>query len=161
MEYCTPEQLINVLERYAIGYIPKDSPFFASGNACLPKLNKHGVVRSYEDCEASKKTNEDKSRTEATSSINCNIPGCGATFKSTKTYESHYNSLHRYGCSMCHKNLPSAHLLDLHIEESHDSFFAAKAERDPMVSCNAFKRVSVNHLLKLDFVTVRLLYRRM
>lgn len=47
--------------------------------------------------------------------------------------ELHYNSIHRYTCATCHKSFASAHLLDLHLEETHDSYFAVQAERKPMV----------------------------
>lgn len=32
-------------------------------------------------------------------------------------------------CSICNSRLPNGHLLDLHLEEVHDSFFAAQAAR--------------------------------
>lgn len=37
-------------------------------------------------------------------------------------------------CSKCRKTLPTAHLLDLHIAEHHDSYFQLKKEKQPMVS---------------------------
>jgi hypothetical protein len=37
--------------------------------------------------------------------------------------------IHRYECLECHVSLPTAHLLDLHVSEMHDSFFAAQAAR--------------------------------
>lgn len=65
-------------------------------------------------------------------------------------YESHYNSLHRFLCGQCQKHLPSAHLLDLHLSETHDSFFAVQVDKKPMVSalffhpsrhCSMLKRI--------------------
>ncbi|ALC41819.1 l-2-k10201 [Drosophila busckii] len=43
----------------------------------------------------------------------------------------------RYRCHQCHRLLPTAHLLDLHIEEQHDVYFEAAKERGdkPMYSC--------------------------
>lgn len=64
----------------------------------------------------------------------CEVPGCKEVFSSVLQFDMHYNSCHRFICCQCKKPLPSAHLLDLHISESHDSFFAAQAERKPMVS---------------------------
>lgn len=49
-------------------------------------------------------------------------------------------------CSVCRKILPSAHLLDLHVSENHDSFFAVKAEKQPMVS----QKVAAKILLPTD-----------
>ena len=65
--------------------------------------------------------------------VRCNIPKCNEEFDTIFAYENHYNSLHRFLCAQCSKNLPSAHLLDLHLSEKHDSFFAVQAERKPMV----------------------------
>ncbi|KAK4169273.1 hypothetical protein QBC43DRAFT_295845 [Cladorrhinum sp. PSN259] len=44
-------------------------------------------------------------------------------------YEAHYRNHHTNRCVECRKNFPSAHLLSLHIEETHDSFNAVKRER--------------------------------
>lgn len=39
-------------------------------------------------------------------------------------------------CQHCHIGLPNAHLLDLHISESHDSFFQAQVDRGvPVYQC--------------------------
>lgn len=65
--------------------------------------------------------------------VRCNIPNCNQEFDTLFAYENHYNSLHRFLCAQCTKNLPSAHLLDLHLSEKHDSFFAVQSERKPMV----------------------------
>lgn len=65
----------------------------------------------------------------------CHVPGCTFAAESLLEYENHYNSCHRYACSECKKNLPSPHLLDLHIQETHDSFFAVLAERKPSYCC--------------------------
>lgn len=48
-------------------------------------------------------------------------------------YDSHYNSNHRYTCIYCRKLLQSAHLLDLHLSETHDNFFLAASAKKPMV----------------------------
>jgi len=42
----------------------------------------------------------------------------------------------RYQCSTCRATLPTAHLLDVHVAEVHDSFFAAQAARRmPVYAC--------------------------
>lgn len=66
--------------------------------------------------------------------ISCQILNCKATFDTVFAYDNHYNAQHRYRCSCCQKQLPSAHLLDLHLMEKHDSYFAVQAERKPMVT---------------------------
>lgn len=65
----------------------------------------------------------------------CNVPGCNKKFASVPEFESHYNSLHRYNCSQCKRNLPSAHLLDLHLEENHDSYFEMLAQKKASFRC--------------------------
>ncbi|CAH4027988.1 zinc finger protein 511 [Pieris brassicae] len=65
----------------------------------------------------------------------CSIPGCKYTTDSLLDFENHYNSRHRYSCCECKKILPSPHLLDLHLQETHDSFFAVSALRKPSYCC--------------------------
>jgi hypothetical protein len=42
----------------------------------------------------------------------------------------------KHECTLCRALLPTAHLLDLHLSEVHDSFFAAQAARKmPVYAC--------------------------
>lgn len=50
-------------------------------------------------------------------------------FSSYSEYETHYRDQHTNRCLECRKNFPSAHLLSLHIEETHDSFVQVKREK--------------------------------
>ncbi|KAJ2358643.1 hypothetical protein IWW50_006600 [Coemansia erecta] len=63
--------------------------------------------------------------------ITCHDPPChgSARFPSTLAYERHYDQAHRNACSVCMAVLPSAHWLDLHIQEFHDAFFDARVAR--------------------------------
>ena len=65
----------------------------------------------------------------------CSVPGCSAKFKQLVDSETHYNSKHRHSCGTCKKNLPSAHLLDLHIQENHDSYFKLLSGKKPSFEC--------------------------
>ncbi|VVC97078.1 unnamed protein product [Leptidea sinapis] len=65
----------------------------------------------------------------------CSIPGCSFTTDSVLDFENHYNSAHRYSCCQCKKVLPSPHLLDLHIQENHDSYFAVLATKRASYCC--------------------------
>jgi len=67
--------------------------------------------------------------------FNCQVPGCGLKFRQLHECETHYNAAHRHSCSVCKKALPSPHLLELHLQENHDSFFALLAERKPSYQC--------------------------
>ncbi|KAI1378192.1 hypothetical protein F4677DRAFT_385804 [Hypoxylon crocopeplum] len=51
------------------------------------------------------------------------------SFKTYAEYESHHNRTHTNRCVECGKNLPSEHLLNVHIEECHDVFAAVKREK--------------------------------
>jgi len=65
----------------------------------------------------------------------CQVPGCKETFSQLHQSESHYNAVHRHSCSVCRKSLPSPHLLELHIQEQHDSFFSILAEKKASYQC--------------------------
>ncbi|XP_034041195.1 zinc finger protein 511 [Thalassophryne amazonica] len=65
----------------------------------------------------------------------CHITGCSAVFSTLEDYEHHYNSLHRQVCCSCHRSLPTARLLDIHIQEWHDSLFAILAQKQDMYQC--------------------------
>ena len=43
------------------------------------------------------------------------------------------DGFHRYVCSECNVPKPSARLLEIHVQEIHDSFFKLLAERQRMV----------------------------
>ncbi|XP_031160023.1 zinc finger protein 511 [Sander lucioperca] len=65
----------------------------------------------------------------------CHISGCSAVFSTLEEYEHHYNSLHRHVCCSCRRSLPSARLLDIHIQEWHDSLFTILAQRQDLYQC--------------------------
>ncbi|XP_076752639.1 zinc finger protein 511 lethal (2) k10201 isoform X1 [Xylocopa sonorina] len=65
----------------------------------------------------------------------CYAAGCKATFKTLIDYEMHYNSNHRYVCAECKKILPNPRLLDIHIQETHDSFFQVSCIKQAMYQC--------------------------
>lgn len=52
--------------------------------------------------------------------------------KSPAECEKNYGP--QYSCSVCRKKLISAHLLDLHVSENHDSYFDIQKLKKPMVS---------------------------
>ncbi|XP_068183384.1 zinc finger protein 511 isoform X2 [Antennarius striatus] len=69
------------------------------------------------------------------SEFTCHISGCSAVLHSLEEYEHHYNSLHRHICCFCRSCLPSSRLLDIHIEESHDTLFSILAQKQDMYQC--------------------------
>ena len=68
---------------------------------------------------------------ESALSIKCSMPPhkAGLSFRTYDEYETHYNKTHVNRCLECGKNLPSDHLLNVHIEECHDVFVAVKRDR--------------------------------
>ncbi|XP_076017066.1 zinc finger protein 511 [Genypterus blacodes] len=77
---------------------------------------------------------EDKSKLSV-SEFTCHISGCSHLSSTVEDYEHHYNSLHRHVCCTCNCSLPSSYLLDLHIQEWHDSLFTVLAQRQDMYQC--------------------------
>jgi len=103
---------------------PSD-PYFDEGNK-LSKIDKP-VFLVAEDIEEFLHRDFPK--------FSCQQPGCQAKFKQLHECEAHYDSVHRHSCSVCHRSLPSSHLLDLHIAENHDSFFSVLSEKKPSYQC--------------------------
>ncbi|KAJ3335222.1 hypothetical protein HDU91_002279, partial [Kappamyces sp. JEL0680] len=56
-------------------------------------------------------------------------------FASWAEYEDHYSSMHTRVCNECRRVLPTLHLLDLHLCEIHDSFFAVMAQKKKSYRC--------------------------
>lgn len=59
----------------------------------------------------------------------CFALGCHQVFESLEECDSHYFNMHTRECTQCRAVLPNNHLLDLHISEAHDSYFASALER--------------------------------
>ena len=73
----------------------------------------------------------DAATAESKFDMRCSLPPHGepVKFASYDEFEAHYHKMHTNRCLECRKNLPSAHLLSLHIEEMHDAFAVVKRER--------------------------------
>lgn len=59
----------------------------------------------------------------------CCVPGCTQTFHTISECEEHFDEQHMYQCGECHKVMPSNHLLELHLQEVHDSYFRTCLEK--------------------------------
>ncbi|KAK7792704.1 hypothetical protein R5R35_007519 [Gryllus longicercus] len=117
--------LIEQLTALGQGRRHPTDPFFVAGDEVCKATERQGVYD----------IDEEELCHQGVPAFPCHIPGCCAVFELLMDFEMHYNSLHRYPCSVCKKQLPSAHLLDLHVAESHDSFFQVQSERMPMYQC--------------------------
>ncbi|XP_055596315.1 protein lethal(2)k10201 [Uranotaenia lowii] len=126
--FTSSEAVLGLLEKFGVGVRAADDEFFQEGNFYLNKFVKLGVLSDIEKLSA---------EPEEETVITCNIPGCRYSCSNVQDYEGHYNLQHRYACGDCKKTLPNAHLLDLHLSETHDSYFAAQvqAARKPMYAC--------------------------
>jgi hypothetical protein len=69
--------------------------------------------------------------TDSMIKMRCSLPPHKepVVFSSYTEYEVHYRDQHTNRCVQCRKNFPSAHLLGLHIEETHDSFAQLRREK--------------------------------
>lgn len=66
-----------------------------------------------------------------TFTMKCSLPPHRdvVSFRTYAEYEAHHNRTHTNRCVECGKNLPSEHLLNVHIEECHDAFAAVRREK--------------------------------
>ncbi|KAJ2610121.1 hypothetical protein H4S08_003759 [Coemansia sp. RSA 1365] len=111
-----------------------DDPFFDMGNA---EASAH-YIGNYAVCVSRVSHMTDivdllleNSTAQPQQTITCRDPPClgSARFPSVPAFEKHYEQMHRNCCSLCNAALPSAHWLDLHIQECHDAFFRARVAR--------------------------------
>ncbi|XP_013188362.2 protein lethal(2)k10201-like [Amyelois transitella] len=112
--------LLEQLDKYGVGRRKLDDHLFKD-DPPLPRLGVYDV--------------DDEDLCHEVITTTCAVPGCYYTTESLLSFENHYNSSHRYSCAQCKKVMPSPHLLDLHIQETHDSFFAVMAEKKPSYCC--------------------------
>ncbi|KAK1126681.1 hypothetical protein K0M31_004307 [Melipona bicolor] len=113
------------LRNIGVGLRPIDDPFFEdSYNICKIFQRKGVIIEDDEElCH------------EVIKEFSCYITGCQATFNTLIDFEMHYNSNHRYVCGECKKSLPNSRFLDIHIQETHDSFFQILSMKQPMYQC--------------------------
>ena len=108
----------------------EDDVFFQDGNECCAS-----AVYSSSWCYSNTLYSKLMKKDRRTPKFFCGADGCIEQFTSVTKYVLHYETLHRNFCATCGTAFPSSFLLDLHIRESHDSFFQAQAARGPMYEC--------------------------
>uniref|UniRef100_A0A6P4E9L6 Protein lethal(2)k10201-like n=1 Tax=Drosophila rhopaloa TaxID=1041015 RepID=A0A6P4E9L6_DRORH len=106
-EFLSTEQILNILSETPAGFIKATDP----PSPILPPFKKLGVLVEIEEI-------------------------VGIQDKPAKISDSR-DKEQSYSCAECRRMLPTAHLLDLHITEQHDFYFAASVDRGdkPMFSC--------------------------
>ncbi|CAL1548755.1 unnamed protein product [Lymnaea stagnalis] len=75
-----------------------------------------------------------KQATDSDSFI-CGVDGCNQTFTSVAKYESHYHNSHNFKCATCKRTFVSNFLLDIHLQENHDSYFQILSPKIDMYRC--------------------------
>ncbi|XP_054654758.1 zinc finger protein 511 [Dunckerocampus dactyliophorus] len=117
------ENLFNFSPRLI--FLHKDHELFEDGD-----VERHMYIQDLYISEV-----EDDKATLSVSEFACHISGCNAVHSTLEEYEHHYNSLHRHVCCSCRRSMPTARLLDIHIQEWHDSLFIVLAQRQDMYQC--------------------------
>lgn len=69
------------------------------------------------------------------SMFSCGQFGCTSQFSSVSAYESHYHTCHHFTCATCRRVFTSDFMLDVHIQENHDSYFDILSSRIDMYRC--------------------------
>lgn len=113
------------LQNVGVGLRSIDDPFFEESYNVCKIFQRKGVT--VED--------DEELLHDIMKEFPCYATGCRATFKTLVDFEMHYNTSHRYVCAECSKSLPSPRLLDIHIQETHDSFFQVLSAKQPMYQC--------------------------
>ncbi|KAK0083917.1 hypothetical protein PV325_007938 [Microctonus aethiopoides] len=113
--------VLEFLKEIGVGVRPIRDPFFDESYRVCKVFQRTGVT--VEDDET------------LMSEFVCNATGCQAAFDNLLNFEVHYNTTHRYTCGECKKIKSSAKLLEIHIQETHDSFFKILSEKQPMYQC--------------------------
>ena len=88
----------------------------------------------------------------------CNVKGCLQKFDTPMQFNRHFDMLHRFCCQYCQRHFPSNHLLSLHLQENHDTYFEMQKEKGLSVyqcmleSCKEkfiSEEARKNHLVKV------------
>jgi hypothetical protein len=66
--------------------------------------------------------------------LECSHKGCGLVFHSIVAYSSHYRS-HYAQCITCDQMFPNVRVMDIHILESHSSYFEVQSAKVPSFVC--------------------------
>ena len=109
-----------------------DDEFFDEGNEQRAQYIKCAVVSTSSSFTPEVDTGE---MAGGGGMFHCDIENCRLRFRTAAEYASHYAVRHRHRCETCSAVLPNVRLLDMHVEERHDSYFLAMSERTPSYKC--------------------------
>jgi len=87
------------------------------------------------DCESDDDQNHETMDQNNSSLFSCGQFGCTSQFSSVSAYESHYHTCHHFTCATCRRVFSSDFMLDVHIQENHDSYFDILSSRIDMYRC--------------------------
>ncbi|KAH0553992.1 zinc finger protein 511 [Cotesia glomerata] len=120
----SPDDVV-FLKNIGVGTRDINDTFFEDSHRACKVFQRTGITIDDEEEFFHQSMNEFK----------CNAPGCEIKFDNLLDFEIHYNSCHRFTCAECKKINANARLLEIHIEENHDSFFKVLADKKPMHQC--------------------------
>ncbi len=117
-----------------------DHPFFEEGNVWREWRRADagyggGGVLAPRGAAAAAAAAAEEAEAAGGGGFRCGVSGCNKHFVSVAAYASHYAVAHRHRCRTCGAVLPNVRLLDMHVAERHDKFFAATAKRRPSYAC--------------------------
>lgn len=110
------------------------SPLFERGNRIAFDENGDHHIFFYTLEQPNQATIKEDSTTTETSQPNsytypCSVPGCTQSFTSMTECELHFDAHHAHQCATCFEVFSTSHLLELHLQEVHDSYFQALLEK--------------------------------
>lgn len=109
---------------------PGDAFFAAGDRIALHDANTQVFFYTEEgEVPGEHTSTHDVAFTKDSNYYSCSHVGCTEVFARLEECDLHYLDVHMLECGQCHVVLPSAYLLDLHLQEEHDSFFASAASR--------------------------------
>ncbi|XP_058792595.1 zinc finger protein 511 [Phymastichus coffea] len=117
------DEIVKFLKTLGVGLRPTNDPFLNNTYEVCKVFERFGVT--VED--------EEELCHEIMKEFRCNA--CNDTFQNLLDYELHYHNSHHFICTECKKWRPTARLLEIHVQEMHDSFFKILADKQPMYKC--------------------------
>ncbi|KAI9488764.1 hypothetical protein BDB00DRAFT_29862 [Zychaea mexicana] len=120
---------------------PPNDPFFQEGNIALRAYWLERDAKSEREIALIRQEANSLAE-DFTRLIYCEQKTCvelhkqPIAFFTTAAYEAHYETHHKHVCSACHKRFPSAHWLQLHLDEFHNVLIQIQKERgDKVFQC--------------------------
>lgn len=108
-----------------------DDPFFADGDFVSLQDSQTSAIFYMDENRFITHTDQDYDSYDEyfLPSFPCSALQCSEVFSTQKECEAHYIKNHTFECRVCNKFFPHDSILDLHIQESHDSYFRSAVQK--------------------------------